>query len=160
MDRTIQVLLVHPSPWEGRTFAHGMLVRTGSVTRSEPRRSLEDRDYLGMLLTDQRNMAAAWHGGGEPATVNRLPQPSLFLWGTKRKSPVKGLKVERVSLHRQAGRPVSRRSDRRPVCARPPWRPGASRSAAAWGRTHPSDRCAAPGHCGHRRFRDWRRSRA
>jgi len=88
MDRTIQVLLVHPSPWEGRTFAHGMLVRTGSVTRSEPRRSLEDRDYLGMLLTDQRNMAAAWHGGGEPATVNRLPQPSLFLWGTKRKSPV------------------------------------------------------------------------
>lgn len=71
-----------------------MLVRTGSVTRSEPRRSLEDRDYLGMLLTDQRNMAAAWHGGGEPATVNRLPQPSLFLRGTKRKSPVKGLKVE------------------------------------------------------------------
>src|SRR5690625_1273878 len=72
MDRTIQVLLVHPSPWEGRTFAHGMLVRTGSVTWSEPRRSLEDRGYLGMSLTDQRNMAASMEepcGGVAPQCV-------------------------------------------------------------------------------------------
>ena len=50
---------VHPSSRKGWTFALGMLLRTGSVTRSEPRRSLEDRGYLGMSLTDQRNMAAA-----------------------------------------------------------------------------------------------------
>jgi len=76
MDRTIQVLLVHPSPWEGRTFAHGMLVRTGSVTRSEPRRSLEDRGYLGMSLTGQRNMAVsmkASHRGVAPQCIFARP---------------------------------------------------------------------------------------
>jgi hypothetical protein len=48
-------------------------------------------------------MVAAWHGGGGPAIVNRLPQPSLFLWGIKRKSPLKRLKMEgSVFVDRQA----------------------------------------------------------
>jgi|TARA_R110000772_G_scaffold268043_1_gene393961 hypothetical protein len=60
MDRMILVVLCihHPEGWP---FALGMLRRTGWVTRSEPRRSLEDRGYLGMSLTHQRNMLAGWH---------------------------------------------------------------------------------------------------
>jgi len=60
MDRMILVVLCihHPEEW---SFALGMRWRTGWVTRSEPRRSLEDPGYLGMSLTHQRDMWAGWH---------------------------------------------------------------------------------------------------
>jgi len=87
-----QVLLCASFTWEGETFAHWMLgAKTDRSRRSEPAYvSLEERGtYLGMLLRIKRNMAAPWHGGGEPATVI-ASQPFLFCGAQREKSPVKG----------------------------------------------------------------------
>jgi len=88
--------------------------------------------------------AAAWHAAAEPADRQfGFRSHPYFLRGTKRKSPVKGLKVERVSLRRQAGRSVSAAVSESKTSMRT-FRHGGqvqSRSAAAWGRTHRLNRC-------------------
>jgi len=76
----------------GANVAHGMLVRTGSVTPVRNASvSLEDRDYLGMVLygsadmVPQRGMAARRRTAIASAA-------SPYSAGTKEKEPVKGLK--------------------------------------------------------------------
>jgi len=53
-------------------FAHGCRCELGWSTRSEPRRSLEDRGYLGVWLTGVSTAwKAAWQDGMLAATMNR-----------------------------------------------------------------------------------------
>src|SRR5690606_17345630 len=48
------------------------------VTRSEPRRSLEDPGYLGMSLVHQRNMKSGWHVGVTSGQRESVADLSLF----------------------------------------------------------------------------------